>query len=317
MIAADEEYTLDDVDMEARARTHSAEGVDGDENGRDETRNEADVETPVGDNNDSREKDYVRRKLRGRGGQKERKKIKNDYESDDAQDLQTIERSTQRCIEAANAVIAIMENFDDNQIKYHGGHHIFTIYLAGTILAMQLSKTEDPAVKSHIHERLQICFRCFSLLSPYWKETDEKAKALRDLLSSHAEQQRGPSDEDSDGEDKDDEDDEDGDDYNGGAEEDIDQGGDCSGAEDDGGAEQSLQDLMIADALLDLSNSNRSRRRDYGWRGNGASLILFLATATIAARTTTIHATVHSFTAATATFAFWIVAIGVPSVICI
>lgn len=134
---------------------------------------------------------------------------------------------------------------------------------------MQLSKTEDPVVQSEIHEGLDICFRFFSILSPYWKETDEKAKVLRDLLSSHVNKnkQKGSDinevdEDDQDHEDGDDDDDE-GNNESGGGGVEGDEGGDYSPG-DDGGAEQSLHDLMIADALLDLSN--RPPREDYGWR---------------------------------------------------
>ncbi|KAF9902983.1 hypothetical protein EC991_004317 [Linnemannia zychae] len=253
----DEEYAArepHDVAMTTSAHTHLARKIGEDED-EDEIRNEVDTEMQANyANDDNQGRDSVRRKLGGRRRQDKKEKAKSSYDSDDDEDLQTIERSMQRCIEAANAVIAIVENFDDIQIKYHGGNHIFTIYLAGTI--------------------------------PYWKETDERAKALRDLLSSHSKQQRDHSDEDDDDEDRDDEDDKDGDDYSGGAEDDDDQKGDYSGAEDDSGAEQSI------------------------------SLLFFLATATTTARTTTVYVTAHTVTAATATFAFRIVAVGVSSAIC-
>ncbi|KAF8940879.1 hypothetical protein BGZ47_007582 [Haplosporangium gracile] len=86
------------------------------------------MESQTGDNIKNNGKDNVRKKLKGRGEENE-----NDYDSDDAEDLQKIERSMQRCIEAAHVVIAIIRNFDDTLIKYHGGHHTFTVYLAGTM----------------------------------------------------------------------------------------------------------------------------------------------------------------------------------------
>ncbi|KAF9156849.1 hypothetical protein BG015_000027 [Linnemannia schmuckeri] len=178
-------------------------------------------------------KDNVRKKLKGRDGRKE--KDKNDYDSDDAEDLQTIERSMQRCIEAAHSVIAIVRNFDDTLIKYHGGHHTFTLYLAGTILIMQLSTTEDPAVQSQIHEGLEVCFRFFSILRPYWKATDEKSKVLRDLLASHINKNKQEPDDNE--EDEDDQDHEDGDDDEEG---DNESGG--GGAEDDEGEDYSAND---------------------------------------------------------------------------
>ncbi|KAG0377013.1 hypothetical protein BGX24_006860 [Mortierella sp. AD032] len=309
---------IDDVEMETSAHLYSAEEEDEDECEQEETGNEVDMEGPI-DSNDygNQTKDNVRRKLKGRKGEKER--AKSDYHSDDAEDLQITERSAQRCIEAANTVIAIVGSFDDTQIKYHGGHYTSTIYLAGTILIMQLSKTEDPAVKNQIHEQLQACFQFFSILSPFWQETDEKAKTLRDLWSSQAEQQDGPSIEggnEGDGDDQD-KDDEDGDDYSGGADEYDDQEGDDGGADDDGGAEQSLHDLMIADALLDLSNSNRPHGQDYSWEGESSGKVFFyffFSTITVTAGTTTaIIATVLTVAAVTTTLAFWIVAVGVSS----
>ncbi|KAG0275666.1 hypothetical protein BGZ95_008516 [Linnemannia exigua] len=264
---------IDDVEMESSTHTYSVEEVDEDEGKREETGNEVDMESPIdGSDNGNQAKDNVRRKLKGR--RRERERTKSDYDSDDAEDLEMSERSAQRCIEAANTVIALVGCFDDSQIKYHGGHYTSTIYLAGTILIMQLSKTKDLAVQSQIHERLQVCFQFFSVLSPFWQETDEKAKTLRDLLLSQTEQQDGPSTEGDDEEESydQDKDDEDGDDYSGGADEYDDQEGDDSGADDHGGAEQSLHDLMIADALLDLSNANRPYGQDYSWGGKSSSL---------------------------------------------
>lgn len=78
-------------------------------------------------------------------------------------------------------------------------------------LIMRLSKTEDPAVQSEILEGLEVCFRFFSILSPYWKDTDEKARVLRDLLSSHVNKNKQHGS-DNNEEDEDDQDHEDGDD---------------------------------------------------------------------------------------------------------
>ncbi|KAH7048598.1 hypothetical protein BKA57DRAFT_461883 [Linnemannia elongata] len=260
-----------DVDMVSRSQSEEVEdeAVDDEDEGEDKM-DKMDTESQIEDSS----KDDVRKKLRGGGGGGGGKseRDRNGYDSDDAEDLQIIERSMQRCTEAAHAVIAIVRNFDDTLTKYHGGHHTVTVYLAGTILIMQLSKTEDPAVQRDIYEGIEVCFRFFSILSPYWKETDEKAKVLRDLLSSHVKKnkQQGPDDIDGDDDDQDeegDDDDDGGDNESGGGALEDDEGGDYS-ANDDGGAEQSLQDLMIADALLDLSS--RPPREDYEWRGTAS-----------------------------------------------
>ncbi|KAF9339159.1 hypothetical protein BGZ91_006857 [Linnemannia elongata] len=257
-----------DVDMVSRTQSEEVEdeAVDDEDEGENKM-DKMDTESPIEDSS----KDNVRKKLKGGGGGKS-ERDRNGYDSDDAEDLQIIERSMQRCTEAAHAVIAIVRNFDDTLTKYHGGHHTVTVYLAGTILIMQLSKTEDPAVQRDIYEGMEVCFRFFSILSPYWKETDEKAKVLRDLLSSHVKmnKQQGPDDVDGDDDDQDeegDDDDDGGDNESGGGGLEDDEGGDYS-ADDDGGAEQSLQDLMIADALLDLSS--RPPREDYEWRGTAS-----------------------------------------------
>lgn len=117
-----------DVDMMSRTQSEEAEDemVDDEEEGED-TRDEMEMESQMEDDN----KDNVWKKQKGGGGENERDK--NDYDSEDAEDLQIIERSTQRCIEAAHAVIAIVRNFDDTLAKYHGGQHTFTVYLAGTM----------------------------------------------------------------------------------------------------------------------------------------------------------------------------------------
>ncbi|KAF9140654.1 hypothetical protein BGX30_006187 [Mortierella sp. GBA39] len=255
--------------MASRTQSEEAddEVVDNEDEGED-TRDEIERKNQIEDNN----KDNVRKKLKGGGGGGgENEWDKNDYDSDDAEDLQIIEHSMQRCIEAAHAVIAIIRNFDDTMTKYHGGHYTITVYLAGTILIMQLSKIEDSAVESEIREGLEVCFRFFSILSPYWKDADEKAKVLRDLLSTHADKnkQQGPDNNEEDEDDQDheegDDDDDEGDNGSGGGGGVEDDEGDEYSADDDGGAEQSLQDLMIADALLDLSNrpprENYERRR--------------------------------------------------------
>jgi hypothetical protein len=130
-----------DIDMESRS--HSEEAVeketvvldDEEDEAEEHARDGIEMESWIEDNNNKGNKDdksnNVRKKLKGRGGKNERDK--NDYDSDDAEDLQTIERSTQRCIEAAHAIISIIRNFDDTHTKYHGGHHTFTVYLAGTM----------------------------------------------------------------------------------------------------------------------------------------------------------------------------------------
>lgn len=124
-------------------------------------------------------------------------------------------------------------------------------------------------MQTQIHEGLEICFRFLSILSPYWKDAGEKGKTLRDLLSIYANRNKQQDDSDGEEDEGDDEDyDEDGDNDNdndsGGGGIEDDDGDDDYSADDDGGAEQSLQDLIIADALLDLSN--RPPRDDYGWR---------------------------------------------------
>ncbi|KAF9545061.1 hypothetical protein EC957_011302 [Mortierella hygrophila] len=234
--------------MASRTQSEEAddEVVDGEDEGED-TMDEIEGKSQIEDNN----KNNVRKKLKGGGGENE----KNDYDSDNAEDLHIVERSMQRCIEAAHTVIAIIRIFDDTM----------------TNLIMQLAKTEDSAVESEIREELEVCFRFFSILGPYWKDTDEKAKVLRDLLSTHdnKNKQQGPNnneedEDDQDHEEGDDDDDEGGNGSGGGGGVEDDEGDEYS-ADDDGGAEQSLQDLMIADALLDLSNrpprENYERRR--------------------------------------------------------
>ncbi|KAG0290167.1 hypothetical protein BGZ97_006249, partial [Linnemannia gamsii] len=247
------------------SRSHSEEAVeketvvldDEEDEAEEHARDGIEMESWIEDNNNKGNKDdksnNVRKKLKGRGGKNERDK--NDYDSDDAEDLQTIERSTQRCIEAAHAIISIIRNFDDTHTKYHGGHHTFTVYLAGTILIMQLSKTEDPATQTQIYEGLEVCFRFFSILSPYWKDADEKAKTLRDLLSIHAnknKQQGGSDDEEDegDGEDYDGDGDDDNDSGGGGIE--GDEGDDDYSADDDGGAEQNYLEIDAHTAFIFL-----------------------------------------------------------------
>lgn len=101
------------------------------EHTRDEMEMEGWIEDHSNKNNNDDKDNNVHKKLKGGGG--ENKRDMNDSDSDDAEDLQTIERSTQRCIKAAHATIAVIRNFDDTQTKYHGGHLTFTVYLAGTM----------------------------------------------------------------------------------------------------------------------------------------------------------------------------------------
>ncbi|KAG0206839.1 hypothetical protein BGX33_007192 [Mortierella sp. NVP41] len=151
-------------------------------------------------NKDDNNEDDVGKNLNGKGNE-------NEYGSDDDAELRIIELSKQRCIEAATAVMTILEIFEDEQIKYHGGHHAFTVYFAGTILILHLSMTKDLMVQSQIHERLQVCFRYFAILGPYWEDAAKKAQILRDLLTSQArDRQGGVDDDENDGRDEDDED---------------------------------------------------------------------------------------------------------------
>ena len=119
-----------DVGMVSGTQSEEAEDEaveDEDEDEGEDTRDEMGMESQIKDNN----KDNVRKKLKGGRGENERDK--NGYDSDDAEDLQIIERSTQRCIEAAHAIVAIVKNFDETLTKYHGGQYTFTVYLAGTM----------------------------------------------------------------------------------------------------------------------------------------------------------------------------------------
>ncbi|KAG0275737.1 hypothetical protein BGZ96_003671 [Linnemannia gamsii] len=306
---------IGDVDMAPRTHSEEAEEkemmiVDDDgDKAEEHTRDEMEMEGWIEDNSNKSNMDdkdnNVRKKLKGGVAGNERDK--NDYDSDDVEDLQTIERSTQRCIEAAYATMVIIRNFDDTQTKYHGGHYTFTVYLAGTILIMHLSITEDLAMQTQIHEELEICFRFLSILTPYWKDADEKAKALRDLLSIHANKNKQQGDFDDEEDDNDDEDyDEDGDkdnDSGGGGIEGEEEDDDYS-ADDDSGAEQSLQDLIIADALLDLSN--QLPKDDYDHLKIDAHIIfVFTATVNVVTATRT--------PAAIKALAFRIIALGVST----
>ncbi|KAF9918809.1 hypothetical protein FBU30_011268 [Linnemannia zychae] len=166
-----------------------------------------------------------------------------------------------KCDEAADGITSIIKNFDKDYVKYHGGHHNLPVYLAGTILIMRLSRTDDPMVQSQIQEQLQICSTFLSIAAPYWKEAGEKANALLDQLANYSKRRYTGSDEDEGDEIEDEEEDKDDNDS-------FDQrGGDVEeedSTDENNGAEQSLQDLMIADALLDLSN--RPPRTDYSFR---------------------------------------------------
>ncbi|KAF9900436.1 hypothetical protein EC991_007330 [Linnemannia zychae] len=125
----------------------------------------------------------------GSGGGTERGGSTQDEYSEDTKDqqedgLQVVQMYLTKSVLAADEIIAIVDQFTDEEIKICGPPYSFPMFIAGTVYVMQQFMDKTSNLTGEVEKKLMTCQRFLRALGPYWKGASDQALLLKRLSLS-------------------------------------------------------------------------------------------------------------------------------------
>ncbi|KAF9081953.1 hypothetical protein BGX23_000257 [Mortierella sp. AD031] len=101
----------------------------------------------------------------------------------DDEEFQLIQTCLQKCIAAADEIVAIVEQFTDDEIIYRGSPFCFPIFIAGTVYIFERIMGKEQRRSGIVEERLAACHHFLRVISPYWAGAIDQERLLARLGS--------------------------------------------------------------------------------------------------------------------------------------